>query len=82
MPKKKQPIRAEFLALLKASGLRQAHFAKLIGKNVGTVNRWATDRADALEPPFYALIFLRVWNELPAAARSKVLAEQGVTPEA
>lgn len=64
--------RREFKVLFDASGLKQAAFSRLIGKDVVTINRWLNDREDCLTPPWYALQFLRMYAMLPEGARKRL----------
>jgi len=62
----------EFRLLFEASELQQTKLARLLGVSVMTVNRWLSERDDAVDPPWYALTFLRVYLMLPEAARSRI----------
>ncbi|MCB5201666.1 helix-turn-helix domain-containing protein [Neorhizobium sp. T786] len=62
----------EFALLFDQSRLSQTKLSRLLGVSVMTVNRWLSDRDDAVDPPYYALSFLRVFLMLPEAARSRI----------
>lgn len=62
----------EFLLLMERAGLQQTKLARLLGVYDVTVNRWCSDRPDAVDPPFYAVNFLRIYLMLPEAARSRL----------
>lgn len=63
---------AEFLLLMEKAELTQVKLAALLGVFDMTVNRWCADRADAVDPPMYALNFLRMYLMLPEAARHRL----------
>jgi DNA-binding transcriptional regulator YiaG len=62
----------EFSLLFDRSELQQTKLARLLGVSVMTVNRWLSDRDDAVDPPWYALTFLRVFLMLPEPARARI----------
>jgi transcriptional regulator with XRE-family HTH domain len=60
---------------LRAAGLTQRRLAALLGVSRSTVNRWCDDeRTDRLNPPIYAVRFVRAWAELADDARERVSA--------
>jgi transcriptional regulator with XRE-family HTH domain len=64
---------ATFRLALRAAGLTQRRLAALLGVTPSTVNRWCDDdRTDRLDPPRYAVAFVRAWRELDDAARDRV----------
>lgn len=66
-------IAREFELLFDQSGLTQRRLAALLGTSHVTVNRWLkTERSDHVEPPFYALNFLRAYVMLPEGARARL----------
>jgi DNA-binding transcriptional regulator YiaG len=64
--------RREFTLLFEKTGLQQTKLARILGVNDMTVNRWLTERDDAVDPPFYALQFLRLFLMTPEAARNRL----------
>ncbi|MGO8269293.1 hypothetical protein ACC862_24330 [Rhizobium ruizarguesonis] len=62
----------EFLLLMERAGLQQIKLARLLGVYDVTVNRWCSDRSDAVDPPFYVMNFLRMYVMLPEAARARL----------
>lgn len=62
----------EFILLFEQSRLSQAKLARLLGVSGITVNRWLLEREDAVDPPYYALTFLRVYLMLPEPARARI----------
>lgn len=63
----------EFMLLLKEADLTQVKLSKLLGVSDITVNRWTNpERPDAVEPPFYAVQFLRIYVMLPPDARRRI----------
>lgn len=60
----------EFALLFEKSELEQKQLGDLLGTTAVTVNRWLTFRKDSVEPPFYAVQFLRMYLMLPEAARA------------
>lgn len=62
----------EFKLLMERAGLQQVKLARLLGVYDITVNRWCSDRSDAVDPPFYAVNFLRMYLMLSEAARARL----------
>ncbi|OHV85822.1 hypothetical protein [Ensifer sp. LCM 4579] len=62
----------EFLLLMEHARLTQAHLSGLLGVSHMTVNRWTSHRDDAVDPPYYALQFLRAYLMLPEPARARL----------
>lgn len=62
----------EFLLLMERAGLQQVKLARLLGIYDITVNRWCSERSDSVDPPFYAMNFLRMYLMLSDAARARL----------
>ncbi|MGT3569164.1 helix-turn-helix domain-containing protein [Klebsiella pneumoniae] len=73
--KKPMKYRREFALLFESSKLQQTQLAGFLGVSKVTVNRWLVERDDAVDPPWYALQFLRLYMMLPEALRGRVMVQ-------
>ncbi len=73
---KDMKYRREFALLFEQSRLQQTQLAGYLGVSKVTVNRWLKERDDAVDPPWYALQFLRLYMMLPEALRSRVMVQE------
>lgn len=65
--------RREIILLMEHTRTTQKRLSDLLGLATTTVNRWfREDRPDAIEPPFYALNFMRAYIQLPDKARERM----------
>lgn len=65
--------RRELTLLMKATRTSQKRLADLLGTAPTTVNRWVRgEREDAVEPPFYAVNFMRAYIQLPDKTRERL----------
>jgi transcriptional regulator with XRE-family HTH domain len=71
--------RRELTLLMKATRTSQKRLADLLGIAPTTVNRWVRgERGDTIEPPFYAVNFMRAYIQLPDKTRERLpMAERG-----
>ncbi|WP_062114104.1 helix-turn-helix domain-containing protein [Aureimonas sp. AU40] len=63
--------RRELTMLMEETKTTQRRLADLLGVSYTTVNRWfcVATRSDALDPPFYAVNFMRAYIQLNPRAR-------------
>jgi transcriptional regulator with XRE-family HTH domain len=73
---KDMKYRREFALLFEKAQLQQTQLAGYLGVSKVTVNRWLKERDDAVDPPWYALQFLRLYMMLPEALRSRVMVQE------
>jgi transcriptional regulator with XRE-family HTH domain len=65
--------RRELILLMEATRTSQKRLADLLGIATTTVNRWVRDeRNDTLDPPFYAVNFMRAYIQLPDKTRERL----------
>lgn len=69
---KNTEAQTEFRDLYAKSGLLQIKLSTLLGVHEVTVSRWLSDRDDAVDPPWYALQFLRAFLMLDEAERASL----------
>lgn len=63
----------ELVLLMKATRTSQKRLSVLLGTSATTVNRWIRhERPDAVEPPFYAVNFMRAYIQLPDKTRERL----------
>lgn len=60
-----------FREALASAELRQRRLAELLGVAISTVNRWANEGPQHIEPPLYAINFVRAWAMLTDVQRGK-----------
>jgi len=67
-----------FVAMLKRAELPQRQFARLVGADPITVNRWCADpeeRDTAVRVPKYALLVLKMFVDLGPTLRKRIIEE-------
>lgn len=69
---KNKDVQAEFRRMVEESGLMQRQLAALLDKHETTVSRWLSDRDDAVDPPFWAMQFVRAYLMLSNGDRAKL----------
>lgn len=68
--------RRELILLMEATRTSQKRLADLLGLAPTTVNRWVRgERDDAIEPPFYAVNFMRAYIQLPEKTQVRLLVQ-------
>jgi len=66
-------IRREIIMLMEQTRTSQRRLSRLLGKSPMTVNRWfRPGRTDSLDPPFYALNFMRSYIQLSPGQRERM----------
>lgn len=74
--------KSQFREQLEDLGLSQRSFSRLAGVSAVTVNRWCSERDDALEVPQYARVLIASLGALEADRRWTILKSFGVTDAA